>query len=105
MAYGSDTEKVKDLLLETAKANPQVVNNVDHYKPKVLFLRFGESSLDFELRVYVQNIDERLNVISDLNFAIDKIFRDNNIEIPFPQRDIHIRSMPDSFAGNGDKKK
>jgi len=104
VAYGSDTEKVKELLLETAKVNPQIVNDEDHYKPKVLFLRFGESSLDFELRVYVQNIDERLNVISDLNFAIDKIFRDNNIEIPFPQRDIHIRSMPDSFKGNENNK-
>ena len=104
VAYGTDTEKVKKLLLEVANSHPLVVLNIDKYKPRVMFLRFGESSLDFELRVYVQNIDERLNVISDLNFAIDKIFRENDIEIPFPQRDIHIRSLPESFKGIDNKK-
>ncbi len=98
VAYGTDTEKVRQLLLEVAQANPLVLHSNDKYKPKVLFRAFGESSLDFELRVYIQNIDERLNAISELNFAIDKIFRENHIEIPFPQRDIHIRSMPESFT-------
>lgn len=103
VAYGSDTEKVKELLLEITDKHPLVIHGNDKYKPKVLFLRFGESSLDFELRVYIQNIDERLNVVSDLNFAIDKTFRENGIEIPFPQRDIHIRSLPESFKNPGNK--
>ncbi|MFO7604482.1 MAG: mechanosensitive ion channel [Gammaproteobacteria bacterium] len=103
VAYGTDTEKVKALLLHCASENAHIIQDTDKYQPKVLFMGFGESSLDFQLRVFVQNIDDRLSVISDLNFAIDKIFRENNIEIPFPQRDIHIRSMPESFSGSGDK--
>jgi len=60
--------------------------------PRVLFREFGDSSLNFELRAFIRNIDKRLVVISDLNFAIDAAFRKNGVEIPFPQRDIHIRS-------------
>ena len=63
-------------------------------KPRVLFLRFGDSSLDFELRCHIQDIDERMSVISDLNFAIDAAFRENGIVIPFPQRDVHIKNQP-----------
>jgi small-conductance mechanosensitive channel len=99
VAYGSDTEKVRDILMQVAMSHPLVIQDIDGYKPWILFRNFGESSLDFELRVYVKNIDKRLSVISDLNFAIDKAFRDNNIEIPFPQRDLHIRSMPESLKG------
>ena len=103
VAYGTDTERVKELLLEAAKTNSLVIHGGDKYQPRVLFREFGESSLNFELRVYVENIDERLIVVSELNFAIDKIFRENHIEIPFPQRDIHIRSMPEAFK-NRDRK-
>jgi len=56
-----------------------------------LFLEFGDSSLNFELRCFILNIDNRLQVTSDLNFAIDQAFRDNGVEIPFPQRDVHIK--------------
>jgi small-conductance mechanosensitive channel len=52
------------------------------------------SSLNFELRIYIRNIDRRLHVISDINFAIDVAFRDAGIEIPFPQRDLHIKNWP-----------
>ncbi len=63
-------------------------------KPVVLFRGFGDSSLDFELRVFLHNVDSRLSVVSDLNFAIDKAFREEGIEIPFPQRDLHVKSLP-----------
>lgn len=96
VAYGSDTQKVKTILESVAKEHPSVVTDATTSKPRVLFRGFGDSSLDFELRCYIQNIDERLQVVSDLNFAIDAAFRKNNIEMPFPQRDIHIRS------GDGD---
>ena len=56
---------------------------------------FGDSSLNFELRVFLKEIEGRLGIISDLNFAIDKAFREANIEIPFPQRDVHVRTLPD----------
>lgn len=94
VAYGSDTQKVKAILEQAAAEHPRVVNDGSTPKPKVLFRGFGESSLDFELRCFIQDIDERLQVISDLNFAIDAAFRENGIEIPFPQRDLHVRDLP-----------
>jgi small-conductance mechanosensitive channel len=63
----------------------------------VLFLNFGESSLDFELRVWVLDADERLTTKSELNQSIDRSFREANIEIAFPQRDLHLRSMDESI--------
>lgn len=92
VAYGSDTTLVKDILLQIAMAHPKVITDGSMTEPKVLFMRFGESSLDFELRAFIQNIDERLQVLSDINFAIDAAFREHGIEIPFPQRDLHVRS-------------
>ena len=91
VAYGSDTSKVRDILLKVADEHPRVIQDSFSPKPKVLFRAFGDSSLDFELRVFIYNIDERINVISDLNFAIDSAFREADIEIPFPQRDVHMR--------------
>ena len=105
VAYGTDTEKVRDVLLSIAEANDDVAKNTLVPKPTVLFREFGDSSLNFELRVFLQNIDSRLGVISDLNFAIDKAFREEGIEIPFPQRDLHVRSMPDSIDAGEQAKK
>ena len=91
VAYGSDTQKVKEILLQVANEHPEVIKSGLSPEPQVLFLGFGDSSLNFELRCHIRNIDERLRVISDMNFAIDAKFRENGIEIPFPQRDLHIR--------------
>ncbi len=90
VAYGSDTALVKQLLMDAALAHDQVLNN-EKDQPKVLFLAFGASSLDFELRVMVKDITKCMAVKSDLHFAIDQAFRDAHIEIPFPQQDIHIK--------------
>lgn len=88
VAYGSDTEQVKQVLLEVAAQH----NLLRKYpQPQVLFRDFGDSSLDFVLRVFLKNIDDRHRVGSDLRFAMDKSFRENNITIPFPQRDLHIK--------------
>jgi len=92
VAYGSDTEKVKNILLELANSHDEVIKNNDKYPIRALFLAFGDSSLNFELRCHIKNIDNRLLVLSDLNYKLDALFRQNNIEIPFPQRDIHVRS-------------
>jgi len=94
VAYGSDTEKVKAIMLDIANQHPSVITDGTAPQPVVLFREFGDSSLNFELRCHIQNIDERLGVISDMNFAIDAAFRENGIEIPFPQRDLHLRDMP-----------
>ena len=99
VAYGSDTEKVKQVLQQVAENNQHVLNDgVTSPKPKVLFMGFGDSSLDFELRIWIRQIRRRFDVTSEINFAIDKGFRENGIEIPFPQRDLHVRSWSRSAA-------
>jgi len=60
--------------------------------PSVYFMDFGDSSLDFEVRAFVGSFDKRLRVTHELNFAIDAVLSENGIEIPFPQRDLHLRS-------------
>ena len=103
VAYGSDTQKVKDILLEVAEEHTDVIKNNDFYKIRVMFLAFGDSSLNFELRCFIRNIDNRIQVISDLNFSIDKKFRENGIEIPFPQHDVHIKEHK-GLNSDGNKK-
>jgi len=103
VAYGTDTEKVRDVLMAIAEENENVIQTGAFPAPVVLFREFGDSSLNFELRVFLRDIDNRLRVISELNFAIDKAFRAEGIEIPFPQRDLHVKSLPDNFDKNNDK--
>jgi potassium efflux system protein len=88
VAYGSDTELVRDLLFKCAKGHKDVLS---YPAPQVLFAAFGDSSLNFELRVYARDTDYYLTLINDMHFAIDKAFRENGVEIPFPQRDLHLR--------------
>ncbi|UCB54161.1 MAG: mechanosensitive ion channel [Thiotrichales bacterium] len=95
VAYGSDTEKVRYILSQVAEENDLVVKDGSSPRPMVLFRGFGDSSLDFELRVHLYDVDRRLSTISNLNFAIDKAFREEGIEIPFPQRDVHVKTLPD----------
>lgn len=90
VAYGSDVEKVKRILLKIADDHPDVLTDGSAPAPFVLFREFADSSLNFELRCHIRNIDNRLRVISEINFAIDKAFREEGITIPFPQRDLHI---------------
>ena len=93
VAYGSDVELVFEMLTECAKSNEMVAKNPE---PQVLFLRFGDSSLDFELRVWIHDTTHRLTTKSQLHQEIDRRFREKNIVIAFPQRDLHIRSMDES---------
>lgn len=95
VAYGSDVEKVRDVLLECASGHPQVS---DKPAPTVQFSDFGESQLTFRLLFYSMSVFAVENVRSDVRFAIDKAFREKDITIPFPQRDLHVRnySTPDS---------
>lgn len=87
VAYGSDVEKVKELLLETGKEHPKVINNKNL---DVLFMDFGESALQFRLRFSTKDSFSLFKIKSDLRFLIDTKFRENNIQIPFPQRDVHL---------------
>jgi len=95
VAYGTDTMLVKKLLLDIAKDNPLVITDGTSPEPKVLFMSFGDSALLFELRVFIENIDKKYQATSDLNFAIDALFKEHGIQIPFPQRDVHIKNAPD----------
>ena len=90
VAYGSDIALVMQTLQECALAHPGVLQSPE---PQVLFRRFGDSSLDFELRALVADVDTRLQIVSDLHQDIERRFRQAGIEIPFPQRDLHVRSM------------
>jgi potassium efflux system protein len=89
VAYGSDTEATRRILLEIAADTPGILATP---KPKALFLAFGDSTLNFELRVFTADTDVWPEAIDRLNREIDRRFRDAKIEIAFPQRDLHIRS-------------
>lgn len=87
VAYGSDTDLVTKLLLEVAENHPKVLTNP---VPGVLFKEFGDSSLNFRLQAWIAKPVDRFRISSELNYAIDAAFRENNITIPFPQRDVHL---------------
>lgn len=91
VAYGSDTELVKKILLEVADQHP---DSLKFPPPFVRFVDFSDSSLDMEIHFWSQKLIPIENVKSDIRFAIDKAFRENNITIPFPQRDIWLKKQP-----------
>jgi len=87
VAYGSDVDKVRNILVNCAEKHPDVVKSP---KPFVKFTDFGESSLDFQLLFWTSKTFEVEKIKSDLRFMIDAGFRENGVTIPFPQRDVHI---------------
>lgn len=87
IAYGSDTKLAEKLLLEATKSIEGILSEPE---PNVLFDNFGDSSLDFVVNFYVNDAFAVQKIKSDLRFEIDKKFRENNITIPFPQRDLHV---------------
>jgi small-conductance mechanosensitive channel len=89
IAYGSDCQKAAEILVQVALDNKRVMAEP---KPKAWFREFGDSSLNFMLLFWIPNAAVKYDVISEINFAIDAGFRKNGIEIPFPQRDLHLRS-------------
>lgn len=89
VAYGSDTQLVKELLLQVARENPYILK---FPAPTIRFVNFGDSSLDFELLFWSRNLMIIEDIKSDMRFEIDRLFRENNVEIPFPQRDVHFRT-------------
>lgn len=95
VAYGSDTATVGRLLAETAKQSASVLETP---KPMVFFCGFGDSSLDFELRVFIVNSDVLASTRHELLMSIDQKFRAAGIEIPFPQRDLHLRTVDGKAA-------
>jgi small-conductance mechanosensitive channel len=89
VAYGSDVQLVKKLLLEAVLVHKDILKEPE---PNVLFTDFGESSLNFKVAFTINDSFNARFPKSDIRFEIDRLFRENNITIPFPQRDIHIIS-------------
>ncbi len=89
VAYGSDTQKVKELLMQSVAEDSRILKKP---KPFVSFEDFGDSSLDFRINFFVSDSFIDPYIKSDIRFKIDALFRENDVTIPFPQRDIHIKS-------------
>jgi small-conductance mechanosensitive channel len=87
VAYGSDVNKVFETLLKCGKSHPNVAKDPE---PQVLFRQFGDSSLNFELRIWTSDVDNRLALVSDLHRDIEQKFREADIVIAFPQQDVHL---------------
>lgn len=96
VAYGSDPALVARLLVEIASAHPVVLKDPP---PTAYFVSFGDSALDFDLRIFVPTADDTFNVRHDLLIGIAQAFRKEGIEIAFPQRDLHIRSVDADVLG------
>ena len=94
VAYGSDLDKVKEVLLKAALEHPKVMHDPE---PAVFFTTFGASTLDHELRLYVRELRDRSYTVDELNRTIDKLCRENDINIAFNQLEVHLRNA------NGDE--
>ncbi|GIV05116.1 MAG: mechanosensitive ion channel protein MscS [Fimbriimonadales bacterium] len=100
VAYGSDLRLVEKLLLEAAQEHPEILKDPP---PVARLMRFGDNAVEFELRVWSTTlVHQRGKLISDLNFAIFEKFQQHGIEIPFPQRDVHIRSVAPDRVPRGE---
>jgi small-conductance mechanosensitive channel len=104
VSYSSNPEEVREILLEVAASHRGVLKKPS---PDVIFIEFGDSSLNFDLRVWTTDYIAKPKILrSDINFAIRKKFKERGIEIPYPQRDIHLRSgvlVPRATAGEASR--
>ncbi|MFY3328588.1 hypothetical protein ACOSZP_22405 [Vibrio fluvialis] len=80
---------VEELLYRAVKDTPRVLSSP---APRVYFLTFGDSSLEFELRLHINSIDDRLPTLHLVNKKINQLFKENNVEISYPQMDIHMKN-------------
>jgi small-conductance mechanosensitive channel len=91
VSYGSDPDRVRDVLLGVARSHADVL---DDPSPEVIFTGFGDSSLDFDLRVWtITRVQFPRTLASEIYYAVFRAFREHGIEIPFPQRDLHVKSI------------
>ena len=95
VAYGTDPQAVREVLLEIARRQPGLLSEP---APQALFRRFDDSALAFELRVWIADFDKFLSIENELNCAVAAVLKEAGIEIPFPQRDLHLRSVDATAA-------
>ena len=99
VAYGSDTRKVSAVIRQILDDHPHILPEP---ASRITFDQFGDSSLNFSIRAFLSTLDNRLDTIHTLHEMINDRFNEAGIEISFPQRDLHIRTLPPGF-GNGPK--
>jgi small-conductance mechanosensitive channel len=91
--YGTDPDTVLKLLVEAADSHPE---SVKEPAPLALFTGFGDSSLDFRVLFWMEDADHRLRIQSEVTVLVNNAIKAAGIEIPFPQRDLHLRSVDDT---------
>jgi small-conductance mechanosensitive channel len=96
VAYGSNPREVMQLLLDVAKSTPGVAASPE---PNVVFVGFGASSLDFSIRAWTHDFDDWVNVRSEMSARLYEAMTAAGIEIPFPQRTVHVKSVAPQAAG------
>ena len=94
VAYKEDPETILELL---SRIPDQIDLALDTPQPQFLFTGFGDSSLDFELRFFIQDVTKSIVARTQARIAVFKVFKEAGVEIPFPQRDLHVRTMPEEF--------
>ena len=95
VAYGSDPENIIELLTKVALAHENILKSPP---PRTLFVGFGDNSLDFQLRAWTDHTDQWVVIKSELAVGVHKALRDENIEIPFPQRDLNLKIVSPEAA-------
>ncbi|UCE39283.1 MAG: mechanosensitive ion channel [Thermoplasmata archaeon] len=96
VAYGTDPDKIIKILLDIVEKNPNLIHEPEQYKPSVRFSRFADSSLNFELVVWINDVEDRFDLTTKINKEIDRKFKEENIEIPFPQRVVWMKDVKKS---------
>lgn len=97
VAYGSDVELAQKVIMDTVKATPLVMSEPP---PSVLLMGFGDNALNFSIRIFVSEVANRLPVTHDIHVRLEKALRENNITIPFPQRDIYLHTAQEHPVAN-----
>ncbi|MCU0974241.1 MAG: mechanosensitive ion channel, partial [Burkholderiales bacterium] len=95
VAYGTNPQQAQAVILAAVRSCSGVLDNP---APSVVFTAFGASSIDFEVRAFSSTLEERLPLIHEVNTAIARALADAGIEIPFPQQDVYVKSLPDTVA-------
>jgi potassium efflux system protein len=96
IAFDSNVEEVHQLMVDIVKSTPLVLAEPE---PSVLFIGFGENALNFSIRIFVSELSHRLQATHNIHLRLEKAFREHKIQIPFPQREIHIHSISGECGG------
>ena len=96
LAYGADVQKALELLVRIAEAHPVVLREP---APQAIFENFGDSTLNLGLRIYLPTLENRSRILTEINLEIDRRFKEANLELSYPQRDLHIRSVAPEILG------